>query len=270
VGPIRVFGILQVTENKVIVTVGDEKQGFRRDQLVAITPGGERERDFWSGKMSFGYDFSEGNTEEMKYSAIANLKRRTSATRLAFDYFGNITETNNIETVNNHRMKGSFDIFVTKKFFYHPVLGEVYHDPFINIKYRLTLGVGAGYDIIDTYKTNWTVSGGPAFQTTRFDSVEPGENEQEWTPVLQVGTSFDTKLTKKIDYIFKYDFQIVNEVSGTYTHHLISTLETELTEWLDFDISFVWDRIKNPTANADGTVPEQDDYYLITSLGIDF
>ena len=75
---------------------------------------------------------------------------------------------------------------------------------------------------------------------------------------------------KRIDYIFNYDFKIVNEVSGTYTHHLITTLETELTDWLDFDISFAWDRIQNPTPNADGTVPEQNDFYLITSLGIDF
>jgi hypothetical protein len=67
-----------------------------------------------------------------------------------------------------------------------------------------------------------------------------------------------------------YNFQIVNEASGSYTHHLITSLETELTGWLDFDISFVWDRIQNPTPAADGTMPNKNDLQLIFSLGIEF
>lgn len=50
VGPITVVGTLQVTENKVIVTAGDEQREFKRNQLVAIAPGGEKEIDYWSGK----------------------------------------------------------------------------------------------------------------------------------------------------------------------------------------------------------------------------
>ena len=270
VGPITVVGTLQVTENKVIVTAGDEQREFKRNQLVAIAPGGEKEIDYWSGKMSFGVNFSKGNTDEMKYSAITNIRRRTSATRFIVDYLGNITETNKVETVNNHRIQSSLDVFKTQSYFYRPVFGEVYRDPFINIKYRVTLGVGMGYNIIDTSRTEWKVSGGPAYQTTKFDSVEPGQASSEWTPALVAGTDFNTELTNTIDFTFKYNLQILNEASGTYTHHSITTLETELTKWLDFDTSFVWDRVQNPTPNADGTVPEKDDFYLIFSLGIDF
>jgi hypothetical protein len=46
-------------------------------------------------------------------------------------------------------------------------------------------------------------------------------------------------------------------------------LETELTTWLDVDLSFVWDRLQNPTPESDGTVPKQDDFYVILGLGID-
>ena len=35
-------------------------------------------------------------------------------------------------------------------------------------------------------------------------------------------------------------------------------------------MSLVWDRIEEPRANADGSVPEQDDYRLIFSIGYDF
>ena len=269
-GPLTVVGILKVTENIVIVTVGDEQREFKRDQLIAIAPGGDKEVDYWSGKISFGFNFAEGNADQTQYTAIANIKRRTSETRFIVDYLGNFTETDSVETVNNHRIQGQFDIFKTRNSFYRPVFGEYYRDPLKNIKYRVTLGCGMGYHIIDTSKTGWYVAGGPAYQTTRFDSVEPGKASSEWTPALVAGTNFDTELTKSMDFIFKYTFQILNDASGTYTHHLVTTLETELTEWLDFDTSFVWDRVQNPTPDDDGIVPKKDDYYLIFSLGIDF
>jgi hypothetical protein len=50
----------------------------------------------------------------------------------------------------------------------------------------------------------------------------------------------------------------------------ISTLSLELTKRFDLDLSFVWDRISNPKAGADGITPKQDDFRLIVGLGVDF
>lgn len=270
VGPITVDGLLQVTENKVIVTVGDEQREFKRDQLVAIAPGGKKEIDYWSSKISIGSNFSKGNTDQIQYNATAHIKRRTSKSRFIVDYLGNITETDSIETINNHRIQSQFDIFKTKKYFFRPVFGEYYRDPHKNIEHRFSLGGGMGYHIIYTSKTDWLVAGGPGYQTTRFVSVEPGQDSSEWTPGLMAGTYFDTELTKRIDFTFKYTFHILNKASGTYTHHSVTTFETDLTEWLDFDISFVWDRVQKPTSDSDGKIPKKDDFYLIFALGIDF
>ncbi len=62
---------------------------------------------------------------------------------------------------------------------------------------------------------------------------------------------------------------MVDEASGSFLHHFITTLETKIWKWLDFDISFVWDRTKDPVPRADGTVPEQNDFQLIFSIGVD-
>ena len=43
----------------------------------------------------------------------------------------------------------------------------------------------------------------------------------------------------------------------------------ELTRLLDFDITFIWDRIEDPQPDADGIVPKQDDYRLVFFLGFD-
>jgi hypothetical protein len=269
-GPITVEGLLQVTEDKVFVTVGEERQEFERNQLVAIAPGEPKEINYWSAKLSIGLNLTSGNTEQTHYSSIANIKRRTSATRFVTDYLGNFSETEGVETVNNQRLNTYFDVFKTRKYFFRPIFGEYYRDPFTNISSRVTLGAGMGYHIIDTSKTKLYVSGGLAYQTTRFESVGPGRDSSESTPAFVAGTHFDRELTKTVDFVFRYDLQIINEESGTYTHHLVAALETELTGWLDFDVSLVWDRIEDPTPGADGTVPEQDDFYLIFSLGIEF
>ena len=57
-GPVTVYGILQITENKVIVTNGDDQQVFNRDRLFAIVPKAEKRIKCWSGKISFGFNFS--------------------------------------------------------------------------------------------------------------------------------------------------------------------------------------------------------------------
>jgi hypothetical protein len=268
-GPVTVKGLLEVTEDKVIVTDGQDILEFDRSQLVAIVAGEPKEINYWSAKISFGLTLTGGNTEQTQWSTIANIQRRTAATRLVFDWLGTFSETEGVQTIDNQRLNTFFDIFQTRKYFFRPVFGEYFRDPFSNISSRVTVGAGMGFHIIDTSKTEWDVSGGPAYQKTQYDSVPVGQDASESTPAFVAGTHFNAELTKTLDFDFRYNFQLVNKESGTYTHHFITALEIELTGWLDFDVSFVWDRIQDPQANADGTVPKQDDYYIIFGLGID-
>jgi len=227
-------------------------------------------RDLWSGKVTLGLNIRQGNSDLVEYSALANIKRRTSRSRFVLDYIGSINRTEGIETANSQRVTGKYDIFKTRKFFWSPVFGEYFSDPFQNIGNRITLGAGLGYHIINTSKTKWEVTGGAAIQYLQYDSVEAGEDSDNRTPALVAGTNYETEITKKIDFIGSYSFQIVDEEAGTFTHHTVATLETELTKILDFDVTFIWDRIKNPRPASDGTVPEQDDFRLLFGLGIDF
>ena len=269
-GPFIVEGLLEVTEDKVFVTVGEDRQEFERSQLVTIASGEPKEIDHWSVKASFGLTLTRGNTEQTQYSGEANIKRRTSTTRYLLNYLGIFTKTEGDTTLNNHRVKTSFDIYKTRKYYLRPIFGEYFRDPISNISSRVTVGAGMGYQIIDTSRTEWEVAGGPAYQQTWFDSTEVGQSSSESTPAFVTGTHFNIELTGSVDFDFEYNFQIVNKASGTYIHRMVPALETELTDWLDLDVSLVWDRIQDPQADADGEVPEKDDYYFIVALGIDF
>jgi hypothetical protein len=103
----------------------------------------------------------------------------------------------------------------------------------------------------------------------RFISVEPGK-DIEMRPCRWVGTKYDTKLRSWLDYLFDFSFKIVDKNSGTYIQHLVTTLESDLIRDLKLDITFVWDRIKDPQPAADGTVPGKDDFQLVVGVAYEF
>lgn len=262
-------GKVLIADGKVKV-LGDSPQEFERAQLLSITAGVPQERNYWTGRVTAGGNLRSGNTDEVEGSANVSFQRRTVENRVVLDYLGNYSSTNDVQSTNNHRANAVWDWFFSEKLFLRPVFVEYFRDPFQNIDSRYTLGTGIGYQLIETAKTDWSIFAGPAYQTTRFTEVEPGESRDEETAALSAGTSFETEITSNIDFDYDYKFQFTSPESGEYNHHMIGTLELELTDALDFDLSLVWDRINEPRANADGTVPEQDDFRLIVGIGYDF
>ena len=265
-----VVGNFQMTGDKVLVVSGEESREFNRADVVSVVHGKPKESNYWSAKFSLGLNLSEGNSTKRDTNLMLNVKRRTSDSRYITDYLGYYSESEGIRTDDNHRLGSTYDIFRTRRSFWRPLLAEFFRDPFQNIDYQLTVGAGAGYQLIDTSKTEWSIAAGPAFKYTKFETVEQGESGSESTPALWAGTDYNRELTSKMDLILGYNTVIGNQDSGGYTHHAIATLETELLSWLDFDTSFIWDHIQNPTRNSDGSLPEKDDYRFVIGLGLDY
>jgi len=263
-----VYGFFEIDQVTITVTNGDLVTVYDRNKLVSFITGGEDELDFWSSKLTLGLIVRSGNTDQVDYNAKLTVKRQTSFSRFNLDYVGNISNTQDVETINNHRITANADRFKTRSFFYRPIFGEYYKDKFSNIDARVTVGTGIGYTIIDTSRTEWNVTGGPGYQATKFVSVQAGENPEETTPALVVTTDYDLEMTKKIDFIYSYSITWVDNASGGYTHHMVTTFESEITGSFDLDISFIWDHISKPTAAEDGTIPLSDDYR--TTLGITY
>jgi len=257
-------------EDGSIKVLGDSPKQFARAELLSVTAGVPKERNYWTGRVSAGGNLRSGNTDEVEASANVSFQRRTVENRVRLDYLGSYSSTNDVESSNNHRANAVWDWFFSEKLFLRPVFFEYFKDPFQNIDSRYTLGTGLGYQLIDTARTDWSIFAGPAYQRTRFDAVEPGESRDEDTWALSAGTTFETEITKQIDFDYDYTFQFTSPESGEYNHHMIGTFEVELTEALDFELSLVWDRINKPRANADGSVPKQDDYRVIFGVGYDF
>jgi hypothetical protein len=196
--------------------------------------------------------------------------RRSVRDRARFDYIGNITRIDAEDTSNNHRATLSWDRFLNQRLYIKVAGIEWYRDPFQNIANRWSGTVGIGYEIIDTGRTSWNASGGPAWQRTEWTSVEPGEDDAVDTPAFRFGSLFDHELTGDIDIYAAYNAFVTNEASGTYSHHLDTGIAIDLVGNFDFTVSWVWDYIQDPRPLADGSVPEQNDTRLIFGLGWSF
>jgi putative salt-induced outer membrane protein YdiY len=270
IGRAPATGKLAVDGTAVRVIAQEEEQSFNRSEVLSITAGEPREINYWNFKVTLGATLSSGNTEQTEMSSKVRIMRRTVRNRMVFDYIGNYSITSEIETANNHRVSAVWERFVNNRLFVAPVFVEYYRDPFSNIDYRATLGAGLGYKLVETKQVEWAVSGGPGYQKTRYVDVEPDTPITADTPALVITSVADIELANWVDFLFNYRIQVTDEESGFYNHHLVTGFETEITSLLDFDVTLVWDRIKNPREASDGIVPEPDDFRLVVGLTFDF
>ena len=260
-----------VISNDVVMVNGEEPFSRPLDELMGITPSGGRTgmRD-WSGDVSVGISLQSGNNSQKTVSSSAELARRTPATTLLFDYLGNYSQVNDVQSANNDRFNSTYDIRLNKDWFVRPVQFECYHDPLANISYRLTEGVGAGYYIFDRTGLEWFVSAGPSYQYTRFENVEPGQSDTATTPAGVLDSNFKVDITQRLTFIQSWQSTFTSRESGQYTHHSVSTLEFEIKRHLNLDVSFIWDYLQNPQPKSDGITPQKSDRYLTVGFGVRF
>ena len=265
-----VFGELRIEGREVSISDNGTELRYDLGQLVSVTVSVEREIDRWSGELGLGLNVRRGNTDVVEYNMLMGLQRRTPQSRVLIDYIGNFNETEGERVSNNHRVNATVDRFSGGRFFWRPFIGQYFRDPFQNIRNQGTVETGLGFEIIDTPRTDWILSAGFGVNFIRYDSVQQGEDQDESSPAVTISTVYDTALTHWMDYLFDFQFTLLDEDSGAYQHHLLTTLSSDLIGGLDLDVSFVWDRTQKPQRRADGTLPEKDDFRLLVGVTWEF
>ena len=156
---------------RVIAQAGET--AFARSEILTIVVGAKKEIDYWSGYANVGGNIRKGNSDQVDYTARLGTVRRSVRDRTAFDYIGNITRIDSEDTSNNHRVTLGWDRFLSKRLFINVVGLEWYRDPFQNIANRWTVTAGLGYEIVDSPRTSWSATAGPAWQATHVGQRPP-------------------------------------------------------------------------------------------------
>jgi hypothetical protein len=260
-----------VISNELVMINGAEPLALHRDLLIGITPsGGKSGIRNWSGEFNLGLSLQSGNNSQTTVSTSAELARRTPSTTLLLDYLGNYSQVNNVQSADNKRVNLSYDVRLNKDWFVRAIGLEYYQDTLANISYRLTANASAGYYIFDRTGLEWTVSAGPGYQYTKFETVENNQADSASTPAAVLNSNFKEDITQRLTFKQSWQSIFTKQEAGQYTHHSVSTLEFEIKRHLNLDVSFIWDYLQNPQTRSDGAIPQKSDYYLTVGFGVRF
>jgi len=263
-------GVLRVKDGKVTIIQGDQEFTFLNSQVVSFAHEGDTNFDYWSAKGSINFNNQKGNTNQSDYTARMKIQRRTAENRLILEYTGNISHVNGHETKNNHRISEKFDIFFTRQSYWTPLLSEFYTNKYQNIASQITASMALGYILIDSRDIRFDVSSGPGLIYTEYDSIYGNKENDRISPTIVSGADLEWDLTKDIMFIWDYKFLFTESKSGRYRHHMLTSLELDITEWLTFNLSFNWDHLEVPERDSSGHTPYKDDYQTLIGLGVDF
>ncbi|MFZ1865991.1 MAG: DUF481 domain-containing protein, partial [Polyangiales bacterium] len=218
-----------ITQDKVIVETAEGTKVFSRSDLDSIVEGGEREKDWWSMKLRFGLTLNRGNTDQLTYDIMFNVRRENQFTLLNIGYNANFGRTDGVQNVNRHLGDLDFKVFLSKRWFVSPLFGQLFNDRFQNIRFRATPAAGAGVHIIDEDNVTWDFQTGMGYQFLRYK--DDGNPQSDLFIPLFTHAEFD--ITGDIDLTLSWLTNLVVTTIGNTNHTGKADLGIELTSVLD-------------------------------------
>lgn len=265
-----VTGTSSMKDDVILVTSAAGVQQFPRRDLLSIIEGQPSEINFWSAKASIGITARAGNTSQEDINTIVRIKREATRSRLTLHYQGNYGDVNKERTIENHRANVDLSFFVSRRVFVTPAAVEYYADRFQNIDYRATVGAGGGYYLFRQGNIDWSAGLGGGYQVTRFRSVEAGQNRKEETGTIIPTTVLESDVTGDIELDLEYTVNIGVPDPKNTTHHLTTLLTVDFfRDIFELSLSLTWDRVENPVAREDGSVPKRDDFRMAFGFAVD-
>ena len=175
-------------------------QEFAVADIISINPP-IKPAPKWTGNIAAGLTSTHGNTKTETVSASANMTKRTEKdrTQISADYAKGEQEdrvTGADETIEDWwRAKGKYDYFFRKKF-YGYLDARYERDAVALLDRRMIVGLGGGYQWIESADMNFSTELGLASLYEKFDNQTDSNSELS----TQLGYNFDKKLTKNTKF----------------------------------------------------------------------
>ena len=198
-------------------TVTTKAQEFAVADIVSINPP-PKPIPKWTGDIAVGITSTHGNTKTDMISANATFAKRTEKDRttVSTDYAKGTQEdpdTGEDVTIEDWwRAKGKYDYFFSKKM-YGYLDGRYEKDAIAELDRRMIIGLGAGYQWIESDDMNFATEFGLASLYEKFDNQTDSNSEI----TLQLGYNFDKKLRKNIKFVHDLTYYpAIDKVSDYY------------------------------------------------------
>ena len=257
-------------EDGILIISNNRQHKIAQADLMTLIAGLETGGNIWQGKITFGANLSSGNTNKLEYNTNAELSRHTTTSRIKTSYSAIIEVTNNVQTNENHRFLMTYDVYSDKDLFFRPLDLSLYRDPLQNVNSRINVGMGIGYQFIDDGDQALEMNLGPSYLYTKYEYSETQLNTSDSSLAVSVSLDYEREIHNQIDLELSYKITATESDLGGYLQNAKMNFDIELTDVLDFDITFFWDRVNNPLLNIDGVPLEKNDFRIAFGLGVSF
>ncbi len=228
-------------------------QQFAVADIISINPP-IKPAPKWTGDVSVGITSTHGNTKTEMISANANATKRTEKDRMTVnaDYAKGQQEdpvTKETVTIEDWwRAKGKYDYFFSKKK-YGYIDGRYEKDAVAELDRRMIVGVGGGYQWIESENMNFSTEFGLASLYEKFDNQTESNSEISF----QVGYNFDKKLRKNIK--FTHDLTYYPAIDKFSDYYLTTTagIRADFTEKIFATFKAIFNYDETPAVGRGNT-----------------
>ncbi len=264
IGPARLRGeVLEIRTSEGIVALSP-------DQVTSMRKGDGAELGFWAYSLYAGLTGRWGNARQLAFVGRSDLTRDDGRTRWNLHYDGTYGTTEGVPSANAHTGSTQLDVYVHEVVFITPLSDTVYHDPFQNIRVRNRVGAGLGFRHEATAKVTWSGAVNALHQYQEAISVSDPADAAAHDVGLSLG--LDAKFEPVSDMTIKTGWTstlVLTDLGGT-SHRGLASIGYKVADALGLDVQVQYDRIEQPVALADGTVPVSDDVQLSAGVSLDF
>ncbi len=121
-----------------------------------------------SGRANAGVYIAKGNTDKEAYHGDIEAVARTRQNRFTAGAIYNQAVDDGVESENNATAYLKYDHFLTEKW-YSYANAVLFKDDFADLNLRSSLGLGAGYQFMESELTNLSLEGGLSYVNEDFD-----------------------------------------------------------------------------------------------------
>jgi hypothetical protein len=268
---------IQTQDDRIQIAAGGASQTVAPTEIVALRNDAEQETyerllrpgllDLWAITGSLNIAGSKGNAETSTLTTPVNFLRATNTSRTA-GYFNSIRSEATVDGVSEETAKAvrggwSYNRNITKRILAN-AFNDYEYDLFQSLDLRIVLGAGLGYEIWTAEARRLAVVAGAAWNRENFspamsDAFTRNSAEAYW------GNDFSYKINTRMDLV--QAFRMFNNLSnsGEYRINFDIGATTQLTKWLNWNVSLSDRYLSNPVSGR-----KNNDLLYTTGLGFTF
>jgi putative salt-induced outer membrane protein YdiY len=208
-------------------------------------------------RINFGLNITDGNTNTQNIYGEGEFVARTDKNRYTIGAIYSRSEDENVKTEDSAIGYMKYDHFFTKKWYgYANATAE--KDEFKDLDLRTSLGIGAGYQFIESERTNLSLELGPSYVNEDYIVAEDNSYiAGRW------GLKFEYYiLPKSLQYFLYHTGWQSLEESEDLTLYTQTGFRIPLYKRLNLTAQFNWEYDKSPSPGK-----EKNDYTYILTIG---